>query len=784
MILTEEGMLKMYSYEYDVETGGILLSTSPLGFSKEPRPVYYKELDALGFDEYWKYAKNDTYPYMWAEANNYYYRGRNVAKTKGGSLSTPPEIVILDNPEPDGEPLRFVDIPGMVSKNSEILEGLVQETIKKVYNSYRDYQNKVDVFYVAFSGGKDSIVTLDIVQRALPHNSFKVLFGDTGMEFPDTYKTVSHIKDYCEEQGIVFLTAKSDYLPEETWGKFGPPATVTRWCCSVHKTAPQILALREYTGKSNFTGMAFIGVRASESASRSEYDYISLGEKHKGQYSCNPILEWNSAELYIYIYSNELYISEAYKKGNRRAGCLVCPRAAERNEFMCRSCYPLEFDRFVSLIKDTYDKNAFPSQKAFDDFIKNGGWKARKNGRDLNLEIGYTELNQRGMQVIKVQNPRTDWKEWIKTIGILLNDSSPYRIDFRGERYQFELLENENGYDVVFPDELAKQNALFVKLLKNVFRKAACCVTCRECEADCHNGCINMKDGVLEISDNCVHCAQCHKVEKGCLIYKSLEIPKGGLIMSANKSLNCYSHHAPKIEWFNQFFEYKNSFDDEHSLGSQMYSFFKRFLRDSGLLDENGFSRTAEIIDSIGLESEASWAIMLVNLAYTPQINWYIKRLSMNETYNKDFVLSLLLQDGAKESWVNDIWSSIGRFVELPFNRVGMGYSTKDKRRVVEVTRTSWSSPDPKVVLYALYKFAEACGDYYQFTLSRLLNHDIDGEGVSPTEIFGLNKEEMIKILNGLSINYPEFINASFTLDLDNITLINDKTSKDVLELI
>ena len=67
-----------------------------------------------------------------------------------------------------------------------------------------------------------------------------------------------------------------------------------------HKTAPQVIALRELTGKSNFTGMAFIGVRASESISRSEYDYVSLGEKHKGQYSCNPILEWNSAELYMY----------------------------------------------------------------------------------------------------------------------------------------------------------------------------------------------------------------------------------------------------------------------------------------------------------------------------------------------------------------------------------------------------------------------------------------------------------------------------------------------------
>ena len=41
----------------------------------------------------------------------------------------------------------------------------------------------------------------------------------------------------------------------------------------------------------------------------------------------------------------------------------------------------------------------------------------------------------------------------------------------------------------------------------------------------------------------------------------------------------------------------------------------------------------------------------------------------------------------------------------------------------------------------------------------------------------------MEKLLTGLSVNYPEFINASFTLDLDNITLREGKTSQDVLEL-
>ena len=102
---------------------------------------------------------------------------------------------------------------------------------------------------------------------------------------------------------------------------------------------------------------------------------------------------------------------------------------------------------------------------------------------------------------------------------------------------------------------------------------------------------------------------------------------------------------------------------------------------------------------------------------------------------------------------------------------------------MVAITRTPWKNPNPFVILYSLYKFAEACGSYYQFTLSRLLNHDIDSDGVSPTEIFGLDRNQMEKILNGLTINYPDYINASFTLDLDNITLNSEKTSQDVLSL-
>ena len=69
----------MYSYTYDRKTGGILLNSSPTGFSKEPRPVYATELDILGFNKYWKYDKQIELPYMWAEANTYWHRGVCVA---------------------------------------------------------------------------------------------------------------------------------------------------------------------------------------------------------------------------------------------------------------------------------------------------------------------------------------------------------------------------------------------------------------------------------------------------------------------------------------------------------------------------------------------------------------------------------------------------------------------------------------------------------------------------------------------------------------------------------
>ena len=785
----------MYSYTWDAETGGLLLNSSPLSFSKEPRPVYYKELDILGFDRYWNYAKNDSYPYMWAEANNYFYRGRQVAKTKGGSLYTPPEIVIMDEPEPDGQPLRFVDIPAMVEKNRDLLEKLAAETIKKIYNIYVEYMDRVDVFYVAFSGGKDSVVALDLVQRALPHNKFKVLFGDTGMEFPDTYKIVEEIEQHCKDAKIEFLRAKSDFDPKVTWREFGPPAQTMRWCCSVHKTAPQIILLREYTNNPHFSGMAFTGIRGDESASRSEYEGISHGEKVRGQYSCHPILEWNSAELFSYIYERQLLINDAYKKGNSRAGCLVCPLATSKNMYFKEQAYSFSDEgyrtttTFNNIILETTSKE-LSNPSAVKEFMDIGGWKARRSGKELSFAKSYTnESFEQGVLTIQVSRIETDWKQWIKTIGnVTFLENGNVEVLCRDKLYHIEIAENTNGLTAtVVIGKNTQKDIYFMSELKTVFRKTAYCIGCRVCEANCPHGFISMKDGHVTIDDRCVKCKKCHDVFHGCLVANSLRLPKGEKKMG---SIDRYGNMGIELDWVRSYFKLKDEFwTSPHSLGTNMVKNLKSFLNDAEVTAKSKFAPFGKVIDNIGIENSDAWALIICNLTYTSEFNWWVKNIDFSTTHTPDTIYAMLDDSMSKNSRSHIVSAYKNILISIPqlSNEIGLGvcdYTLKNGKRFWNsVVRIPWENPNPLVILYSLYKFAEACGDYHQFTLSRLLNHDLESDGVSPTEIFGLDRNQMEKILNGLTINYPDFLNASFTLDLDNITLNSEKTSQDVLNL-
>lgn len=774
----------MYSYTYDKKTGGILLNSSPTGFSKEPRPVYAPELDVLGFDKYWMYDKQIDRPYMWAEANNYYYRGKHVAKLKGGNIYNAPKIIIPNGnddkpvmPEPEGISLRPVDIETMVEANREMLEIIEQTTVKKILAVYTKYKDKLDCFHVAFSGGKDSFVLLDLVKKALPKGSFVVVFGDTGMEFPDTYEAIKKAKQQCAEDEIPFYIAKS-MDPKESWKMFGPPSRVLRWCCSVHKSTPQTLKLREVTGKNDFIGLDFVGVRAQESVARRTYKYENYSAKQKGQFSHNSILEWTSAEIWLYIYAQDLLINETYKKGNGRAGCLFCPMSGGTSDYLRRKSYPAEIDSYIDLIKNTYDGDK-RKKSNIESYILNGGWNARKNGRELSNNIfRCIEKITNGMLTIIIAEPDSDWLEWIKTLGDVSGGNGDYSVQFDGEYIHFSVKATKNGYIVSIPEVVLKERPTFGKMFRQVFRKASYCKGCRVCETNCRNGCISFADGKVKIN-KCIRCHECHAIDSGCLLFHSLRHPQGG--GNSMKSLNSFADHAPKSEWLRSFFELKEAFFSEHTLGPMMFDMFRRFLRDASLNEKNHFTSFAELISQIGWETDTAQGLILINLvAENPQLEWYASNFDVGRNYARQTVEDMLTAVDVKPKDAKSIAKSYKRLVETPLGTsLHWGFVTDEG----DLVRTKCSVSDPRVVLYGLFKFAENCKDYKEFTLATLLNDSIERDGISPTRIFGLDRDNMTPLLLGLSEKYPGFITAPFTYDLENITLAEDKSSQDVLDL-
>jgi hypothetical protein len=767
----------MYSYTYDAATGGILMNSSPTVFSKEPRPVWAEEMDILGFSQYWDYDKQNDIPYMWAESNVYWYRGTQIAKTKGGNLYTAPELIPTrteDGHVPfskeDGGSLQSIDIQGMCRQNQELMTIVEGSTVKKIVKEYEKFKNRLDIFHVAFSGGKDSAVLLDLIKKALPIGSFVVIFGDTGMEFPDTYDVVNKTKAQCEKDGTPFYIARSHFEPSKSWKLFGPPARVLRWCCSVHKSTPQTLKMREITGKDDYIGMDFVGVRAHESVNRSKYEYENFGKKQKGQYSYNPILEWTSAEVWLYIFMNKVLINETYKKGNSRAGCLFCPMGGGKGDYFQNAAYPNEIGKYISLIKqmDVRDAN---NEKALNSYVSNGGWNARKNGRDLILASKRcSEDIIDGKYIITVISPTTDWREWIKTIGNV--------------PFEFQYEDIENGYKIICPLSAVKTFPNIFKKFKQVFRKASHCVGCRVCETNCRNGCISFESG-LKITD-CVQCGQCHDIDDGCLVFHSVKTNTGEGFMK-KESINSFANHAPKPNWLQEFFDFGNDYWNEgnNALGKNQVPMFKRFLRECGILDsKNKTTKLFKIVKQMGWTNNSSWGLMLSNLAYNRQCRWYIENMDIGVNYRRSYISDLLVSEGVKKDDATSIINAFKRFCDLPLGTsLNWGRIEENGRQISSLCRLKCMVDDKRVILFSLYRFAEKCNLNGGFNASYLLDETVEHEGVSPVRLFGLyDEEELRSVLLGLSARYPDFINATYTNDLQSISL-RDKKPSDVLQL-
>jgi len=768
----------MYNYEWDPETRGYLLVPFQSGFQNEVRPVFYEELELLGFSKYWKYPKTDL-PLLWAEGvRRYVYNGEVVAVAQGGGFFSEPQIDFRVK-DLSIEP---VDIDRMVEKNKGIMSLLVQKALEFIYNTHLRYKRRnYDISYVAFSGGKDSLVLLDLVQRALSPDEFVVIFADTGMEIDSTYSAVKKAQEKWDK--LRFYIAKSHYSPEETWKEFGPPSRIHRWCCSVHKTVPSLLKLREIVGKSNIRALVFDGVRAEESDSRANYSPISEGKKHFIQVNCSPLLEWSSVEIFLYIFERNLLFNLAYRYGLHRVGCSVCPMSSNWKDYLISKVYERDVDFMIDFLKDltTYSKIPIDDVK---NYIKDGNWKKRAGGRGLE-KGGNRVIEQLDGNSIRflIRESRTSIFEWLKPLGKTLKYSeSEYEQEILGKYYKFSVDPRENGMIVEFKDIITRPNKE-LSLLKNTMNKVAYCIGCKNCMTECPTSALDVNiEHIFVDETKCKNCGKCIEIEKGCLLARSLQI-SGGKAMLVKISKN-YQTFGLRKDWLDFYFNMRDDLWVSDKLGNRQFESLRVWLRDAGIMKDNKITPLAERLSKLGSNNSLTWAIIWSELAYnSPLIKWYVIYVNWGGRYTKKELIEMIGDGYSISTRDNAITSLIELFRHSPLgDKLGLGVLELKGRQVSNISKLGWKDPERIAILYSLYKYAEAEDRKYNLTLSELVDDD-EKKGLNPIRLFGIDKSELKRIIQGLSIDYPDFVRVEFIKDLDNIFLNEDMKSLSVVDL-
>ncbi len=782
----------MYNYEWDKETGGyVLLPTKITGVTKEVRPVFAEELRFLGLDKNygWSFPDCET-PLMWAEARRYFYKGEMVCEITGGGLY---EMPIIKNIVPNLE-IEPVDITRMLSKNESIMNGLVQRTLKTTYKNYLDYKSKVSMFYAAFSGGKDSIVMLDIVQRALPHDDFVVIFGDTTMELSTTYQALNEAKKHWPT--LEWYEARTNFKAEESWSKIGFPARKLRWCCSVHKTAPSIAKLKEIYKKKYpdarrpFKVMVFDGVRAEESDARSTYTMISDGNKHAVQYNCSPILKWSSCELFLYIFQYGLLFNKLYRFGAYRVGCKLCPMASDWYECVLNHIFPDEVAPLLNIVSNSITKS-FSSEKDKQNYLQSGGWKSRIGGKELSFGGNkITEVKTGGMVKFIITESNYNWDKWMTTVAPVVKvGEDKYSIRYKDINIDFTVQVDKRSTIITLPALIRSPLSVrFMYLFKNALNKAAYCVNCGECMAECAYGALNVTYDDIVIN-NCAHCERCLDSSKGCVVARSLGITGGGKNMSM-KNISRYQNFGFRQEWLELYFELLDNFWTNDRMGKYMIIGFKVWLKEAGITENNAITPLGEKLKLLGSDSPITWGIIYTNLCYeSPIIGWYARKIEVGRVYSAND-LPIMLGDEYSTTVKKNALSSLKETLRSsPIGWLLLQGDCEIKGKAVSaITKGSWYDAEPIVVLYSIYKFAEKMDGLYSFTLTDLLSDDDEREGLSPRAIFGIERDSLKPILQGLANNYSEFIQVDFNKGImENIDLPAGKNGKkaiDVLSLI
>jgi phosphoadenosine phosphosulfate reductase len=173
----------------------------------------------------------------------------------------------------------------------------VDESIQRL----QEYE-PAEGYYLAFSGGKDSIVLYDLAVKS--GVKFDAHYSQTGIDPPEL---VAFIREH-------YPAVAWDKPKERMWSlieRKGLPTRRFRFCCQV---------LKERGGRDR---TVVTGIRSAESTRRMKRQMVENSKPH--QSLLHPMIDWLTEDVWGYIRANHLPYCSLYDEGFGRLGCVLCP---------------------------------------------------------------------------------------------------------------------------------------------------------------------------------------------------------------------------------------------------------------------------------------------------------------------------------------------------------------------------------------------------------------------------------------------------------------------------
>ena len=830
----------MYKITWDKETGGVLLHSriveGTLGIS--PRPVFWEELDLLKLNELgWEYPHCEE-PLLWAVNKQYWYRGEFMFEAKGANLYDDATVVFQTGKEKIK--LQPVNISKMLERckdymfllESEAIE-FIHETfiqyagalksVKKVAANQLDYEalaanverktkkkmaivkedcdsfdivpleeaekqgkkiyqtTKIDSFLASFSGGKDSQVVLDLCTRAIPSTEFEVIYSDTGYELPPSLSLYKDVQEYYNNKypDLKFSIAKNHESVLNYWDKIGTPSDTHRWCCSIMKTAPLYRTLKVNNSNKQAKVLTFDGVRAEESLKRGSYMRIGKG-KHTTITNAHPIIDWNTIEIFLYLFEHKLPVNKAYRYGKARVGCLICPFSSRWDDMIASRKFNDDLRPFTDRIQNWSKDNKIGS---INDFIKERRWKIKAIGNTelAKTSVSITDSSNSFCAIIK--NPVKSIFDWLPALAEYtaetLGNSAKGSIKYQEKVYDYSLEYNEstNTYKFIV-DHPSSQLGY---LLRRVIYKSAYCINCEVCEVDCPTGALSILPDVKIDKSKCIHCHRClTSHELGCISADCVRMIVN-MNNNENTKIQAYKTFGFREEWLQEYLVDPEYFWQSNSLGTAQVDGFKAWLKDAEINDaKNKLTRFGELLQQIYVDDvNLTWELILTNLSYNSFIvNWFVNNVKIGQEFDRKILEGLLNEQGYSskgKTIANAVAALVQTFEYSPLGEMfNMSVSSENKKSV----RQPYQEITNAGLAYSLYKYAEK----KNVRSLRVSDFFTEESKSGPHRVLGISKTDFLNRLRSLNSKENRVLIAELSMGLDSITLRDDLNSISCLE--